>query len=721
MIQRVNPYFNQFATLAITVPLFLSVSITMSVQAQDAKKPPVAAKRPKTLESHGHQRVDDYYWLRDRESPEVVKLLEDENAYRESVMAKTVPLQEKLVAELRDRIQQDDESAPYPNRGYIWYSRTKDGQQYASHYRKKLAADGHTVVGDEELVLDENKLAEGHEFCEVADLQISANGQFVAWPADFVGRRMFDIQIRDMSTGKMFAETIPATTGNMFFAEDDKHLFYTRQDPETLRFDRLYCHRLGTDPNSDRLVYFEEDEEFNLFLMPTKSRKYIQCISMQTLMTEVRLIDTSKPEAEPVVFLPREADHEYGLDHLDDKFWIVTNWQAPNNRVMQCEKPGVDKSLWKEVLAHDTNVLVEDIEPLKDWLVVVERADGLTRLRYRAIGNNQWKFIDFGEPCYSTMLAATVESDTNQLRYSFSSLKTPRSIIDHDLKTGAKTVVKQDPVLGGFDSKNYVTQRVWATAKDGVKVPISVVYHKDTPLNGTAPLMLYAYGSYGINMEDEFIPSVYNLVNRGFVWGIAHIRGGQEMGRHWYDDGKLLKKKNTFSDFVACTERLVELKLADPKRVFAQGGSAGGLLMGAVANLAPNLYRGIISEVPFVDVVTTMLDDSIPLTTSEYDEWGNPNEEEYYRYMLSYSPYDNVERKAYPNILVITGFHDSQVQYWEPAKWVAKLRDYKTDNNLLLMDVEMNAGHGGSSGRYDRYREIAKMQAFLLMLSGIDK
>ncbi|MFO0941800.1 MAG: S9 family peptidase [Pirellulales bacterium] len=703
----------------LSIIILFSAQLSMTAPSQEISKPPIAAKKPKILESHGHKRTDNYYWMRERENPEVVKWLEGENAYREAVMNPTLALQEKLVQQLRDRIKQDDESAPFPNRGYLWYARTRDGDQYASHYRKKLAADGKTTVGDEELVLDENKLAEGHEFCEVAELQVSTNGQFVAWPADFVGRRMFDIQIRDMSTGKMLTETIPTTTGNMVFAEDNQHLFYTRQDSETLRFDRLFRHKLGTAADQDVQVYFEEDEEFNLFLMPTKSRRYIQCISMQTLISEIRLIDTQNPTAEPVLFLPREDDHEYALDHLDDRFVIVTNWQAPNNRVMQCSKPGVDKSTWEEVLAHDGNVLVEDIELLNDWMVVVERYDGLTRIRYRKNSDSQWQFIDFGEPCYSTMLTPTAIANSNEIRYTFSSLKTPKSVIDHDLKTGQKVVVKQDPVLGGFDSKNYVTERLWATAKDGVKVPVSIIYHRNTKRDGSAPLMLYAYGSYGISMEDEFIPSIYNLVDRGFVWGIAHIRGGQEMGRHWYDDGKLLKKKNTFSDFVACTEHLIGEKYADPKRVFAQGGSAGGLLMGAVTNLAPQLYKGVIAEVPFLDVVTTMLDDSIPLTTSEYDEWGNPNEKEYYDYMLSYSPYDNVQPKAYPNVLVITGFHDSQVQYWEPAKWVAKMRELKSDNNLLLMDVEMHAGHGGSSGRYDRYKEIAKMQAFVLMLSGV--
>jgi oligopeptidase B len=701
-------------------PLLLLVNSMPLTIAQNIQ-PPRAAKEPHVLKTHGHERIDDYFWMRERDNPEVIRWLEAENKYRESVMAETLPLQERLTNELRDRIKQDDESAKYPDRGYLWYSRTKDGQQYAIHYRQKLALDKVTGVGEEELVLDENELAKGHEFCEVGDLQVATNGQYVAWPADFVGRRMFNIQIRDMSTGKMLPETIPDTTGNMFFAEDNKHLFYTRQDPDTLRFDRLFCHELGTSHEEDRQIYFEEDEEFNLFLLPTKSRRFIQCVSMQTLSTEVRLIDAHNPKASPILFLPREPEHEYSLDHLGDRFVVLTNWRAKNNRLMQSTKISTNsKSDWKEIVPHDPNGLLENVELFDDWLVLAQRTEGLTKYRYRRNNESQWRTIDFGEPCYATVLAATTESNTDRLRFTFSSFKTPSSVIDYAMGDGTKTVVKQDTVLGGFNSNNYVTERVWANAADGTKIPISLIRHANTKVDGTAPLLLYAYGSYGISMEDEFIASSLSLVNRGFVYAIAHIRGGQEMGRYWYDSGKLLHKKNTFTDFIDCTKHLVDQKYADRKRVFAQGGSAGGLLMGAVNNMAPQLYRGIIAEVPFLDVVTTMLDDTIPLTTSEYDEWGDPNEKTYFDYMLSYSPYDNVQRKAYPNILVVTGFHDSQVQYWEPAKWVAKLRDYKTDQNYILLDVEMHAGHGGSSGRYDRYKEIAKMQSFLLMLSGIE-
>jgi oligopeptidase B len=697
--------------------------ILMTTSPAQSLQPPRAQKQPKQLETHAHCRVDEYYWMRERDNPELVAWLEAENAYREAVMSKTAALQQKLFNELRQRIKQDDQTAEYPVRGYLWFSRTQDGKQYAQHFRRRIVAVGQPAAA-EQLVLDENVLAEGHEFCEVADLQVSSSGEVVAWPVDFVGRRMFEIQFRDMATGRLLADRIPDTTGNMVFAEDNQHLFYTRQDPDTLRFDKLFRHRLGTDPNQDQLIYFEEDEEFNLFLLPTKSRKYIQCVSMQTLSSEVRLIDAHQPLAEPLLFHPREAEHEYSLDHLGDRFVVLTNWQAPNNRLMQTQQLQGDKSDWQEILPHDPNVFVEDFELLDRWLVVSERFQGLTRFRYRPIPSTtqveNWQTIDFGEPCYSTLLAATSLHNTEQLRYSFSSFKTPLSIVDYNLATGQKTIVKQEQVLGGFDTNNYLTERLWATASDGTQIPISLVRHRATALDGTAPLLQYAYGAYGINMEDEFYPAIYNLLNRGFVYAIVHIRGGQELGRRWYDQGKLLHKRNSFTDFIDCTKHLVKLGYADPQRVYAQGGSAGGLLMGAVANMAPELYHGIIAEVPFVDVVTTMLDDTIPLTTSEYDEWGDPHQEQFYRYMLSYSPYDNVENKAYPNLLVMSGFHDSQVQYWEPAKWVARLRERKTDNNLLLLDMEMHAGHGGSSGRYDRYKEVAKMQAFVLMLAGLD-
>jgi oligopeptidase B len=706
-------------TLTISAALFGMTNTTSQDGQSSAPVPPVADRRPQVLDAHGHQRVDDYYWMRDRENPEVIRWLEEENAYRISVMSATEDLQKKLADELRERIKQDDESAPYPERGYLWYSRTEDGQQYEKHFRRQLDSHNLAAKAIEELVLDENQLAEGHEFCSVGDFQVGPSGQIVAWAVDFVGRRLYSIQFRDMATGEMLQDCIAETTGNMVFAEDREHLFYTRQDPETLRSDRVYCHRLGTDPQEDRLVYQEQDEQFSVYVAPTKSKKYIQIISSQTLSTECRLIDSEQPQNEPILFLPRERQHEYSLDHLNGLFVIRTNWQAANFRLMETELPGKGKESWKELVPHDPDVFLEGFELLDNWLVIEERANGLTRIRYREKDQKDFRTLDFGEPCYSAGLAATVLSETDLIRYSFSSLRTPPAIIDFNLRTGDKTIVKQEEVLGGFDSQHYVTDRLWAPARDGTLIPVAVIRHCDTPVDSSAPLLVYAYGSYGYSMEDAFSPLIFNLVNRGFVYAIAHIRGGQEMGRWWYEEGKLLKKTNTFTDFIDCTKHLVAEKFGDPSRVYARGGSAGGLLMGAVANMAPELYHGMIADVPFVDVVTTMLDDTIPLTTSEYDEWGNPNEKEFYDYMLSYSPYDNVQAKAYPHMLITTGLHDSQVQYWEPAKWVARLRERKTDDHLLLLYTEMHAGHGGASGRYDRYREIALRHAFLLMLAGV--
>jgi oligopeptidase B len=698
--------------------------------------PPQAAQRPHEMEIHADKRIDEFYWMRERENPEVIHWLEAENAYREAVMAGYKPLEEKLVQELRDRIKQDDESVAYPDHGYDWFTRIRDGQQYPNFYRRKhdstsnagnrtgsnsqkneaaISAADHAV----ELVLDQNALAEGKDYCSVAGIRSRPAGDIVAWSVDFVGRRKYTIQFKNQRTGDMLNDEILDTTGSFVFAEDNQHLFYTRQDSDTLRAFQVFCHKLGTDPQSDRLVFEETDEEFSVSIDLSKSRQYLMIASGQTLSTEYRLLDSKNVDAEPVVFLPRQREHEYHVDHLNDQFVIRTNWQAPNFRLMHVNQPGADPSQWKELVLHRAEVLLQDFELLKDWLVVEERVNGLTQIRYRQWNDAGFQTLSFGEPCYSATLAATNQKDTNFLRYSFSSLKTPHSIIQYNLENGEKVVLKQDEILGGFDSANYISQRLWATAADGARVPLGVLRHKDTPIDGTAPLLIYGYGSYGYSEEDDFNPAVLNLVNRGFVFAVAHIRGGQEMGRHWYEDGKLLKKKNTFTDFIDCTRFLIERNYADPKRVYAQGGSAGGLLMGAVMNMAPDLYHGVIADVPFVDVVTTMLDDSIPLTTSEYDEWGNPNQLEYYQYMLSYSPYENVQRRDYPHLLVTTGLHDSQVQYWEPAKWVARLRTRKTDQNLLLLHTEMSAGHGGSSGRYQRYRETAMRQVFLLMLAGI--
>jgi oligopeptidase B len=701
--------------LAFWIPVLVSI-LVVPAAAQDLL-PPVARQEPTELSSNGRTRIDEYYWMRNRESQEVLDWLTGENKYLDAVMEPTRALQEKLAGELRERIPQTDASVPVADRGWLWYDRIEDGQQYERYFRRPVAHPD----APEEVVLDVNQIAEGHSFCSVGGPDVSQNGQLIAFPVDLVGRRKYTVHFRDLATGKDLADRISDVTGNMAWAEDNRTLFYTRQDPETLRSDRVYSHVLGTDPATDRLVYTEMDPEFSVGVGKSRSRDFIVIASSQTLSSEFRLINAHHPELEPVVFLAREENHEYSVDHFNGEFFVRTNWDAPNFRLMKAADPGRDKSTWTEVVPHSTTTFLEGVALLRDWLVVEQRENGLTRIRYRKWDARDFSTVDFGEPCYAASMAVTPETATDELRYVFSSLRTPDSVFEVNLKTGARKLLKQDRIGGGFDTESYVTERLWATAHDGVKVPVSVLRKKSTPVDGTAPCFLYAYGSYGASTDANFDASMFNFVDRGFVYAIAHVRGGQELGRQWYEDGKLLKKKNTFTDFIDCGRFLISQKYADPKRIYANGGSAGGLLMGAVANMAPELFHGIIAEVPFVDVITTMLDDTIPLTTSEYDEWGNPNDPVYYDYMLSYSPYDNVETRAYPHLLVTTGLHDSQVQYFEPAKWVARLRAKKTDSNLLLLHTDMEAGHGGSTGRYDQYAEIALRQAFILRLAGLDK
>lgn len=707
-----------FPIKTVLVSAFLPVWLALApaLATQDLL-PPVAPQRPFELVTHGHTRIDEYYWMRERENPEVISWLTAENAYTQAQMEPTLPLQKKLADELRNRIPQDDDSLPRPLRGYDWFERTRDGLQYPVFIRRKSG----DPDAAEEVVVDVNQLAEGHGFCSVGGFAVATSGNLVAWAVDRVGRRKYTIEFRDMATGRMLADRIPDTTGNLVWAEDNQTLFYCRQDPGTLRSDRVFAHRLGTAPETDRLVYTELDEEFSVGVGKSRSRQFILIQSVQTLSTETRLVNAYHPELEPEVFLPREENHEYDIDHLGGRFVIRSNWEAANFRLLECPSAGLEKSAWRELVPHSPGALIEGFELFDNWLVLQLLEKGLTRIRFREWNADSFRDLDFGEPCYEAGLAVTEQTDTSRLRFDFSSLRTPDSTFEFDLATGTKTLLKADRILGGFDRENYVSERLWATAGDGTQVPVSLVRHVRTPVDGTAPCLLYGYGSYGSSESAGFDPSILNLLDRGFVYAIAHIRGGSEMGRHWYEDGKLMKKKNTFTDFIDCGRFLIERKYADPKRLYANGGSAGGLLMGAVANMAPDLWHGIIAEVAFVDVVTTGLDASIPLTTSEYDEWGDPNQREYYDYMLSYSPYDNVEAKNYPNLLVTTGLHDSQVQYWEPAKWVARLRDRKTDRNLLLLHTEMEAGHGGASGRYDQYREAALRQAFLLRLAGISQ
>jgi oligopeptidase B len=696
--------------LALLIVLTLySCKSTPNMQA------PVAAKKPKELTIHGDTRVDNYYWLRERENPEVIAYLEAENAYRETLIKETEPLQDKIFDEMVGRIKQDDSSVPYLDNGYYYYSRYEEGKEYPVYCRKKGS-----LEAEEEVLADVNKMAEGHEYYHVGGLSVSPDNRYLALGIDTVSRRKYTIHIKDLSTGEMLDDQIPLTTGGSTWAGDSKTLFYTLKDDQTLRSKAIYRHTRGSDSSGDVLVYEEKDETFGTYVYKSKSKKYIIIGSSSTLTNEYRFLPADKPAAKPRVIQPRVRGLEYSVAHFGDQFYIITNLDATNFRLMRTAVDRTGKEHWEEVIAHREDIFLESIEIFKDYLVVQERKEGLYHLRVIPWDNGSEHYIDMGEEVYTAYISTNPEFDTPWLRYSYSSMTTPNSVYDYHLETKERKLMKQDEVLGGdFDRENYEARRIYATADDGKKIPMSVVYRKGTELNGQNPTLLYGYGSYGITMEPRFSSARLSLLDRGFVFAMAHIRGSQVYGRPWYEDGKLLNKINTFTDFNDCAEHLIASGYTSPDHLYAMGGSAGGLLMGAVINLQPELYHGVIAAVPFVDVVTTMLDEEIPLTTSEYDEWGNPNEEVYYRYMLIYSPYDQVEAKDYPHLLVTTGLHDSQVQYWEPAKWVAKLREVKTDDNLLLLYCNMDTGHGGASGRFERLRETAMEYTFLLHLAGI--
>jgi oligopeptidase B len=629
------------------------------------------------------------------------------------MMRHTEALQEKLYKEIVGRIKQTDVTVPYKQDGYFYYTRFDEGKEYPIYCRKKGS-----LEAAEDIMIDSNERAAGHGFYSAGAREISSNGELLAFAEDTVGRRFYTLRVKNLSTGGMLPDDIPMVTGNVAWANDNRAFFYGRQDPVTLRSYRVYRHTLGTDPSADRLVYEEKDNTFDCRVFRTKSKKYVMIASTQTLSSEYRYLDADAPADTFAVFLPREPRHEYSVDHYRDYFYIRTNDGAKNFRLMKTPVARTAKENWVEVIPHRDDVLLEGFEIFRNHLVIVERKDGLIRMRVRPWSGAGEHTIDFGEPAYLAYVSTNMDLDTDILRFGYTSMTTPTSIYDYDMVTKEKTLLKRDEVLGGFEPGNYVTERLSARAKDGKMVPVSIVYRKGLKKDGKNPLLLYGYGSYGASMDATFSSPRLSLLDRGFVYAIAHVRGGEELGREWYEDGKMLNKKNTFTDFIACAEHLVGERYTAPDRLFAMGGSAGGLLMGAVVNMRPDLFRGVIAAVPWVDVVTTMLDESIPLTTSEYDEWGNPNVKEYYDYMLSYSPYDNVAAKAYPNMLVTTGLHDSQVQYFEPAKWVAKLRALKTDDNVLLLRTKMEAGHGGVSGRYRQYRETAFQYAFLLDLAG---
>jgi oligopeptidase B len=691
-------------------------AVAQNNERGEGMQPPVAKIVPKELHIHGDVRVDNYYWLKERENPEVIKYLEDENEYTDAVMAHTKEFEDALFEEIKSRIKQTDMSVPYKFDDYFYYTRYEEGQEYPIYCRKKGS-----LQGEEEIMLDVNVLAEGHEFYSVRGTRVSYEKDILAYAVDTVGRRKYTIRFKNLKTGEFLQDEIKDVTSNITWANDNKTLFYSKQDPTTLRSFQIYRHALGTDPADDELVYEEKDETFSSYVFRTKSKKYILIGSYQTLSSEYRYLEADNPSGEFKVFLPRERDHEYSVDHYQDYFYVRTNFEAKNFRLMKTPITKTAKEHWQDVIPHRVDVLLNGFEIFKNHLVLSERKKGLTQLRVLPWDGSAEHYLQFDEPAYLAYISTNLDFDTQLLRFGYMSMTTPNSIYDYDMVKREKVLLKQQEVLGDFDSNNYKTERLHATVRDGVEVPISLVYRKGMAMNGDNPLLLYAYGSYGSSMDATFRSSRLSLLDRGFVFAIAHVRGGEELGRQWYEDGKLLKKMNTFTDFIDCGEYLIDKKYTCREKLFAMGGSAGGLLIGAIINLRPDLFKGAVAQVPFVDVVTTMLDETIPLTTSEYDEWGDPNEKKYYDYMLSYSPYDNVEAKDYPNLLVTTGLHDSQVQYWEPAKWVAKLRALKTDNNRLIMKTNMEAGHGGRTGRFKRYREVAVEYAFLLDLVGITK
>ena len=700
-----------------TTRLLLPVLCALAVAAcSKAPRPPVAKIVPHELTSHGDTRVDDYYWLKERENPEVIAYLEAENAYTGAMTRDTAELQAALFAEMKGRLKEDESSAPYELNGYWYYTRFVEGGEYPLNCRRPGS-----LEAPEEVMFDGNAMAAGHDYYSLRGVEVSPDTRLAVFGVDTVGRRFYTLRVKDLETGLVLADEIPEVTGNVTWAMDNRTLFYTRQDPQTLRAWQVWRHQLGAPVTADVLVYQEDDETFSCSVDRSRSDRYLMIDCDQTLSTEVRILEADDPAGEFRVFQPRQRDLEYGVEHQGDRFLIRTNLFARNFRLMECPQDRTWLANWREVVPHRPDVLLEDVVAFGDWLAIGERYDGLSHLRIVPMDGGPDHTLDFGEPTWSVWAEANPEMDTDVLRYGYTSLTTPRSTYAYDMRTRTKTLLKRQEVLGGFDPADYLAEYIHVEARDGARVPVSLVYRKGLVKDGKAPLLLYAYGSYGYSQGASFSPTVLSLLDRGFVYAIAHIRGGQELGRQWYEDGKLLKKKNTFTDFIDCGHALVDGGYTAPERLFAMGGSAGGLLMGAVVNMEPGLWRGVVAAVPFVDVVTTMLDETIPLTTGEYDEWGNPDEKVYYDYMLSYSPYDQVEAKAYPALLVTTGLHDSQVQYWEPAKWVAKLRALKTDDNVLLLRTNMDAGHGGKSGRYRSLEETALGYAFMLDLAGIRK
>lgn len=682
---------------------------------------PVAETKPYTRIIHQDTVIDQYFWLNDYfkkgpDSSAVIDYLEAENAYLETMMSETTDLQTSLYNEMKGRIKKDDESVPYYQNGYYYYTRTEEGSEYFKFCRKKG-----DLNAPEEILLDVDKMAEGYAYFAAVGFNVSPDNQLIAYGVDTLSRRQYTIHIKNIKTGEVLPDRLSNTTGGSVWANDNRTLFYTAKNESTLLSEKIKKHRMGTNIAHDVVVYHEHDPSNYIGVSKAKSGKFIYIHSQATTSSETRYVDADQPNDPFTVFQPRMENVLYDVIALEDKFLILTNLDAQNFRVMETSFERTNVSNWKELIPHRSDVLIEDIDEFKDFIMISERKDGLTQLNIRNLKDSESSYLDFGEPAYTAYTSNNREFESTKLRYNYASLTTANSTFEYDLETGEKTLLKQQEVLGTYSPEDYVTERIFATARDGKKVPISLVYRKDLARNSETPLLLYAYGSYGNSIDASFSPNRLSLLDRGFIFAIAHIRGGQEMGRQWYLDGKLMKKKNTFTDFIDCAEHLITEGYTSSEHLYAQGGSAGGLLMGAIINMRPELWNGVIAQVPFVDVVNTMLDESIPLTTNEFDEWGNPKEEDAYMYMKSYSPYENIEAQNYPNLLVTTGLHDSQVQYFEPAKWVAKLRATKTGDQVVLLHTNMEFGHGGASGRFDYLNDVALNYAFLFKLEGINE
>ena len=677
-------------------------------------KPPVAKTIPKSLKMHNHERIDPYFWMKDRDNPEVIDYIKAENTYCDDQMNHTKQFQEDLFIEMKSRIKEDDNSVPYKYNGYWYITRFETGKDYPIYIRKK-----ETLEASEELLFDCNIMAKGQTYFKLVGISISPDNSKVSYGIDTTGRRQYSIFVKNLKTGESYADKMENTTGSSSWANDSKTLFYTKKDQTTLRSQQICRHELGS--TNDDVVFEESDETFGVAVYKTKSRKYIIIACYSTMTSEYHILDANNPFGKFKVFQARIRGLEYSISHYKEHFFILTNKDKAINFKLMCtsvNQTGIEN--WKEMIEHRYDVLLEDVDIFDAYMVLSERSNGLNRIRIMSWDGKADYYLPFENETYTAFTSINVEFETTKLRYNYNSLTTPASIIEFDMEQKTSVVLKEQEVLGGiFDKENYTSKRLWADARDGTKIPISIVYRKGIELNGLNPVLQYAYGSYGSTIDPYFSSVRLSLLDRGFVYAIAHVRGGEYMGRTWYEEGKLLQKKNSFSDFIDCSKQLINEGYTSEKHLYAMGGSAGGLLMGVILNEAPQLYNGVIAAVPFVDVVTTMLDDSIPLTTGEYDEWGNPNEENFYHYMLSYSPYDNIQAKPYPHIFVTSGLHDSQVQYWEPTKWVAKLRAHSSSNRKILLRTNMDAGHGGASGRFEALREDAEEFAFLFDLEGI--